>query len=320
MSFSPNDEVIVEFRQEATEALEMAELALLDVEQGRAFLSKYNEIFRCFHSIKGAAGMFGMDKLQKHVHHMESLLEKVKIKNSFAPALMDYFLKGIDATKEYLEGGSPEFPLIDPLIENNQTDKFKESVKQRAAERRVEKKPTLGLVMLVDDEPVQLQLMIETVESSGFEVRGFSKGKDLLKELEKKLPDVVLTDLRMPEMNGLELLKHIHKIDPDLPVVFLSGYLGKEECIEGLSHGAYAFIEKPFNEAKVLNVLINAAKVHRTMKFINQSINFIFYQFSDIDSLLKSQGKEAIRQSIEEELKNLLAQRRELKQLKLYQK
>lgn len=320
MSFSQDDEVIVEFRQEATDALEMAEMALLEIEQGSAFLSKYNEIFRCFHSIKGAAGMFGMDKLQKHVHHLESLLEKVKIKHSFAPSQMDYFLKGIDATKEYLEGGSPEFPLIDPLEKNIQTDEFKESVKQRAAERHIEKKPSLGRVMLVDDEPVQLQLMIETVESSGFEVQGFSEGKDLLKELEKKLPDVVLTDLRMPNMNGLELLKHIHKIDPDLPVVFLSGYLGKEECIEGLSNGAYAFIEKPFNEAKVLNILINAAKVHRTMKLINQSINFIFYQFSDIDHLLKSQGKEAIRQSIEGELKNLLGQRRKLKQLKLNHK
>lgn len=317
MSFDIDDELVLEFRREGLDSLEEAELALLDIDKGAKFTSRYNAIFRTFHSIKGGAGMLGMDKLSEHVHHLESLLEKVKKDQKFAPAMVDYLLKGIDAARLYLDGGSPEFELKDPLVENIQNIEQKTAAKQSSIEKLKEKRSKLGLVMLVDDNQDIVELLSEIIRSSGFDVQEFLNGTNLLEKIKEQLPDVVLTDLQMPGINGMEILQKVHKIDPDLPVVFLSGHLNKEVCIDALSNGAYAFIEKPFNETKIVNILINAVKKYRIMKIINQSINFIFYQFSDIDDFLKSQGKESIRQSIKSELENLLDQRRKLKQMKL---
>lgn len=91
-----------EFIQEATVLLEEAESALLDLEKSKDKKSKYNIIFRSFHSVKGGSGMMGFDKLQSHVHLLESQLSEYE--NKLNDINVDYFLNGIDFARGILSG------------------------------------------------------------------------------------------------------------------------------------------------------------------------------------------------------------------------
>lgn len=120
----------------------------------------------------------------------------------------------------------------------------------------------------------------------------------------------------MPGITGVEFTKKIHEIDSDIPVILNSAYITKDTVLEALSYGAYGFIEKPFKDAKVLSIVTASVKKHMAMKLLNKSINFILYQFSDLDQFLKKEGKETIRMTLKKDLQQILEQKKELQNLK----
>ena len=93
--------------------------------------------------------------------------------------------------------------------------------------------------------------------------------------------------MKMPKTSGLDLLREVNKIDPDIPVIFVSGHLTKEMIIESLSYGIFGVVEKPFQEAQIVAMASAAAERGYLNKLLNKSINFIMYQFSDLDNRRK---------------------------------
>lgn len=93
-----------EFKTEAFELLDAAEKSLLALDQGADFKVEYDSIFRSFHSVKGAAGMLELVKLQAHTHRLESLLVSLKSQDQMSKAHIGLFLKGLDATRALLHG------------------------------------------------------------------------------------------------------------------------------------------------------------------------------------------------------------------------
>ena len=89
-----DESIFGEFEIEAREMLEESEDKLLAIENGGDFHENYNGIFRAFHSLKGAAGMFGLDELQKHMHLLETLFESLNKIGQMEKDQVDYFLKG----------------------------------------------------------------------------------------------------------------------------------------------------------------------------------------------------------------------------------
>ncbi|MBT4760111.1 MAG: response regulator [Bdellovibrionaceae bacterium] len=322
-----DEALLEEFREEAQEALDEAEDALIKIDQNsEVFDECYPAVFRAFHSLKGAAGMFEQTEVQNIFHHLEELLEKRKQYKNIPSILVDYFLKGMDAAKIVLLGEQMDFKFYDPLAEEKVVDKVeKESVANvdplnEQVELDNQIKPDVdkqGLVYVVDDEPDLAELISELVQDFGFETVIFTDAMDLLKSLKSRKPDVVLSDIKMPNMTGIEMIEEIQQIDPDVPVVFLSGYLDKDTCIEALSFGAYALMDKPIQDEERLNaVLRNASRKHQSMKLLNRSINFIMYQYSDLDQMLKSQGKESLREMMKKEFQIILENRQFLKNIK----
>lgn len=114
-----DEDMLKEFITEAEEMFDEAEQSLLQIDQEDNFQENFNSIFRCYHSIKGAAGMFGHDLLQKHMHFLENLLEKYKDDHPFKEELVNYFLKGTDAAREIMALKEVEFDLYDPLEEGS---------------------------------------------------------------------------------------------------------------------------------------------------------------------------------------------------------
>ena len=102
-------------------------------------------------------------------------------------------------------------------------------------------------VLIVDDEEQMLLAMETVLQGLGHQVLKARDGKEALNLLEKIKPDLVISDMRMPEMSGLELLAAIQKRDPQLPVVVITAYGTITQAVEAMQHGEFDFITKPFS-------------------------------------------------------------------------
>lgn len=312
-----DDEMIEEFKVEAFELLEEAERDLLALDRGDDFEQNYNSCFRVFHSLKGGAGMLGMEALQAHTHFLENLLEKRKAEQSFPKVYIDYFLAGIDAARSLLNGEAVDFQLYDPGEGQEQSVSGTKNEAEVKVEIQHEEALEENLVYVVDDEPYIVELLSEIVTDNGLNAKGFENGLKAFEEIKKakgkNKPKCILLDLTMPEMSGMEFLKEVQQIDPFLPVIFISGNLEKNDVIKAIEYGVYAVLEKPFNPNQVRTLLTNAVLKYETMNLLDRSIKFMFYQFSDLDKFLEQAGKEDVRQAMSQELKQLLDHRKKLK-------
>ncbi|WP_458378576.1 sigma-54-dependent transcriptional regulator [Pseudomonas chlororaphis] len=116
----------------------------------------------------------------------------------------------------------------------------------------------LNSVMLVDDEASIRTAVEQWLSLSGFEVQLFSRAEDCLARLPRDFPGVILSDVRMPGISGLELLKQVQQRDPDLPVILLTGHGDVPMAVEAMRDGAYDFLEKPFSPENLLSSLRRA--------------------------------------------------------------
>jgi len=100
-------------------------------------------------------------------------------------------------------------------------------------------------VLLVDDEKDFIEALGERMENRGMNVSTTTSAKDAIKRVEEEAYDAIVLDLQMPEMDGIEALKAIKKINPDMQVILLTGYATVEKGIEAMKLGAMDLIEKP---------------------------------------------------------------------------
>jgi DNA-binding NtrC family response regulator len=110
-------------------------------------------------------------------------------------------------------------------------------------------------ILIVDDNPNMSSLLAEMLEIFEFESKRAGNGQEALDILGNEKFSLVITDLRMPEMSGSELLKNIKENHPDLPVVVISGYNLAEEEDTLMANLADGFINKPFKMVDIENLL-----------------------------------------------------------------
>ncbi|WP_282366079.1 sigma-54-dependent transcriptional regulator [Pseudomonas sp. PS02290] len=116
----------------------------------------------------------------------------------------------------------------------------------------------LNSVIVVDDEAPIRQAVEQWLTLSGFEVRLFSRAEDCLAQLPEHFPGVILSDVRMPGMDGLQLLAELQRRDRDLPVILLTGHGDVPMAVDAMRDGAYDFLEKPFTPETLLGSLRRA--------------------------------------------------------------
>lgn len=102
-------------------------------------------------------------------------------------------------------------------------------------------------VLFVDDDPVTCSVMKRNCDRVGYSCRVYESPKECLDAFASEGADVIVTDLRMPEMNGFELLSEIRSVDNDIPVLVMTGYSSVENAVEAMKRGATDFIKKPFD-------------------------------------------------------------------------
>ena len=102
-------------------------------------------------------------------------------------------------------------------------------------------------MLFVDDDPVTCKVMQRQCESAGLDMRVFQSPTECLNEFTKSGADVVVTDLRMPEMNGFDLLTKLREIDQEALILVMTGHSSVENAVEAMKRGAADFIKKPFD-------------------------------------------------------------------------
>ena len=115
-------------------------------------------------------------------------------------------------------------------------------------------------VLFVDDEASMRQAVTQWLELAGFELIAHDSASAVLGKLSMDFPGVLVTDLKMEGIDGLELLRHAQQLDPELPVVLITGHGDVQTAVEAMRLGAYDFIEKPFAPERFLDVVRHAGE------------------------------------------------------------
>ena len=113
----------------------------------------------------------------------------------------------------------------------------------------------MSRLLVVDDDIQMLSALEAVLTNGGHEVQTASNGIDAVSKLKKQKPQAIITDLRMPAMNGLELLDHVRRTEPDVPVILLSAYGSVPIAVEAIRNGATDFLVKPFSQEALEAVL-----------------------------------------------------------------
>jgi DNA-binding NarL/FixJ family response regulator len=119
-------------------------------------------------------------------------------------------------------------------------------------------------ILIVDDDPGQLEILEQWLGSTGFDPVTAPDGFTAIARLKEGRFDVVVTDLRMPDMGGLQLLSILRELDPGLEVIFLTGQGTLDDAVEALHQGrAFDFLQKPLRDLHQLNVVLDKAIARR---------------------------------------------------------
>ncbi len=128
-----------------------------------------------------------------------------------------------------------------------------------------------GKILVVDDEAIQRDIVKDILEDQGYEVIISGSGPDALERIKTSPIDVVLTDLRMPGMDGVELLEHIKEIDSETVVVVITAYGSIESAVDAMKKGAYHYLTKPLDKEH-LTLIVQRALQAKHLSDENRSL------------------------------------------------
>ena len=126
-------------------------------------------------------------------------------------------------------------------------------------------------IYIIDDEPAILKALKQLLSIEGYEAEVFGDAREALKKLDRDWPGVVLSDINMPGIDGVEFLREVLKVDSEFSVVMLTGHGDISTAVESMRLGAYDFIEKPFSNEHILDVL-NRAGEKRALVLENREL------------------------------------------------
>src|SRR6056297_926380 len=138
-------------------------------------------------------------------------------------------------------------------------------------------------IAIVDDEKDMRQSISQWLALSGFDTETYASAEDALKSLGPEFPGVVVSDIKMPGMDGMQFLKRLMSVDSALPVIMITGHGDVPMAVEAMRVGAYDFLEKPFNPDRMTELARKAA-TNRRLTLDNRALR---RELSDGSGLMK---------------------------------
>ncbi len=153
-------------------------------------------------------------------------------------------------------------------------------------------------ILIVDDNADIRNILNDLIIDAGYKTRLAANYNQALSEIDKKIPDVAILDVKLDkgDNDGIELLSHIKSKNKDVPVIMISGHANIEMAINSLKHGAFEFVEKPFDQTRLLNF------ISRAVENLNLKIQNKEYEnrlFSSYELIGESKNIINIREQIE---------------------
>jgi EAL domain-containing protein (putative c-di-GMP-specific phosphodiesterase class I) len=145
----------------------------------------------------------------------------------------------------------------------------------RMTEARAAESVSKGRVLIVDDDPLVLKAYARIVANDGFDVQPTEDGSTALARLGKESFDCVLSDISMPGMSGLQLLRAVRRLDLDIPVVLMTGDPNLSSAVEALEHGALRYLLKPVEPTKLLHEVEYAVRLCRVARLKRQAMHLL---------------------------------------------
>ncbi|MDA2911061.1 sigma-54 dependent transcriptional regulator [Nitrospiraceae bacterium AH_259_D15_M11_P09] len=121
-----------------------------------------------------------------------------------------------------------------------------------------------GKILIIDDEPEVVENCHRLLSSMGYQCLGETDPTKALGEIERERPALILTDLKMPGLDGVEVIREAKKIDPNVSVVMFTAYATVQTAVEAMREGAFDYIQKPFSSDE-LDVVVQRAFEHRNL-------------------------------------------------------
>jgi two-component system NtrC family response regulator len=121
-------------------------------------------------------------------------------------------------------------------------------------------------ILIVDDEKNYLTILSAVLEDEGFEVVTAPGGPEALEVHKSSDLDLILTDMKMPKMDGIELLENIKENDPDLPVIMMTAHGTVDKAVEAMQKGAYTYVLKPFDNERLIIYVKKAISMYQVVK------------------------------------------------------
>ncbi len=118
-------------------------------------------------------------------------------------------------------------------------------------------------LLVVDDEPSMREFLEIMLTQDGYEVRTAATGEEAFKLYKRETPDLVLTDVKMPGMSGLDLIREIRSMDSSIPVIAVTAYASADDAIRAVREGAYDYLSKPFHTEDLRLIIRNALEARR---------------------------------------------------------
>ena len=153
-------------------------------------------------------------------------------------------------------------------------------------------------ILIVDDNADIRNILNELILDAGYKTRLAANFNQALSEIDKKIPDVAILDVKLDkgDNDGIELLSHIKSKNKDVPVIIISGHANIEMAISSLKHGAFEFIEKPFDQTRLINFIKRAVE---NLKLKEQNREFETKLFSSYELIGDSKNISNIKDQIE---------------------
>ena len=152
-------------------------------------------------------------------------------------------------------------------------------------------------ILIIDDNPDIRSILNDVIKDAGYKTRVAANYNQALTEIDKKLPDVAIIDVKLDkgDNDGIELLSHIKSKNKDIPVIIISGHANIEMAVKSLKSGAFEFIQKPFDQERLMNFVRRAVE-NFNLKSQNQELSTkLFHSFELIGN---SQNIEKIKEQI----------------------
>jgi len=135
-------------------------------------------------------------------------------------------------------------------------------------------------IMLIDDEAAALECLQSVLEQFSHDCAVFEKPEEAVSEYRNRKYDVVITDMRMPGMSGIQVLKNIRMINPEAKVIILTAFLDAETAISASSNHVYALFNKPLNITSLMETLQKIEEQNEKFAYTPQPAQQLIPAFS----------------------------------------